>query len=61
MAIEDIVAYPEMWPVVKEPVRRRVVDVFPYSLLYVVLESYVLILAVAHQSRHPEYWVHRLD
>jgi toxin ParE1/3/4 len=61
LAVDSVVAGPEMWPIVKEPVRRCLVDVFPYSLLYVVLERYILILAVAHQSRHPDYWLHRLD
>ena len=61
LAVDRIVAGPEMWPFVREPVRRCLVDVFPYSVLYVVLGSYVLILAVAHQSRHPDYWLHRLD
>ena len=60
-AIDDIVTNPERWPFVNEPIRRRVVDVFPYSILYVVLERYILLLAVAHQSRHPEYWIDRLD
>ena len=59
-AIDDIVARPESWPFISEPVRRRVIDVFPYSILYVVLESHVLMLAVAHHSRHPDYWVDRL-
>ncbi len=60
-AIDDIVARPQTWPFISEPVRGSVIDVFPYSILYVFLESHVLILAVSHHSRRPDYWVDRLD
>jgi toxin ParE2 len=29
---------------------------FPYSVIYEVLESSLLILAIAHQHRKPYYW-----
>lgn len=40
-------------------VRRRLVRRFPYSILYSVEASGVLILAIAHQNRKPGYWTSR--
>jgi toxin ParE1/3/4 len=42
-------------------VRRRVLRRFPYSLFYVVNApaDQVVILAVAHHSRRPGYWIDR--
>jgi toxin ParE1/3/4 len=61
-AIDSIVLSPRGWPYCEEPARCRVVDdVFPYSIIYVDLEQYVLIYAVMHHSREPGYWMHRLD
>jgi len=40
-------------------VRRKLLKGFPYSLVYEVRESELLILAVAHTSRKPGYWRNR--
>ncbi len=36
--------------------RRYVMKRFPYSLAYEVHGDEIRVLAVAHQSRRPEYW-----
>lgn len=33
---------------------------FPYSLVYLPIESDILIIAVAHHKRRPAYWKSRL-
>jgi len=33
---------------------------FPYRLLYIVDDD-VVVFAVAHDRRHPDYWAHRLS
>lgn len=60
-AIKDICSLPEAWPFLLDEVRRRVVDVFPYSVIYVEETDYVLILAIMHDSRNPGYWLRRLS
>lgn len=60
-AIEQLTSRPGSWPVIEGDVRRFVVSIFPYSLLYSIIEDHVLILAVAHHSRHPEYWKDRIN
>ena len=32
---------------------------FPYTLVYQIKESLIVIVAVAHQSKEPGYWRHR--
>ncbi len=34
---------------------------FPYRLLFVVGPARVVVVAVAHLHRHPDYWKHRLS
>ncbi len=41
-------------------VRRVLTRVFPYAVLYAIEPNHVLIVAVAHYSREPGYWQHRL-
>ena len=42
-------------------VRRRILRRFPYSILYTVDRTEVLIVAIAHQSRRPGYWSRRVQ
>lgn len=36
--------------------RRRVLHRFPYSVFYEVHDNTVMVLAVAHHRRRPDYW-----
>ncbi len=63
--IEDAIALiceaPERWRVFAgREVRRVLTQVFPYGILYTIEPDHVLIIAVAHYSREPGYWQHRL-
>lgn len=51
-----IAAYPEGWSIVRGNVRKCLLHKFPYKLLYAVDENRILIIAVAHQHRKPDYW-----
>jgi plasmid stabilization system protein ParE len=59
-AIQEIVATPTRWRVLQEDVRRCLVRVFPYAILYTIEKNYILIIAVMHGKREPGYWRHRL-
>lgn len=41
-------------------VRRFGFSVFPYSLVVVVLDDVLTVLAIAHDKRRPGYWSKRL-
>lgn len=51
-----IAAYPEGWSIERGNVRKCLLHKFPYKLLYAVDENHILIIAVAHQHRKPDYW-----
>ena len=51
--------YPKAWSLERGEVRKCLLHRFPYKLLYSVEEDHVLIIAVAHQHRMPDYWVGR--
>lgn len=59
-ATRYIEEHPEIAPVIDLGVRAKVLVRFPYSLMYVVEDSELFIVAVAHQSKRPAYWVDRL-
>lgn len=40
--------------------RRLLVKGFPFALVYLVAEDAVMVYAVSHLSRAPDYWIHRL-
>ncbi|WP_157817629.1 type II toxin-antitoxin system RelE/ParE family toxin [Candidatus Thiodictyon syntrophicum] len=51
---------PLLAPEIRPGVRKRGVHTFPYALVYAIEDDGVLILAVAHGSRRPDYWGGRL-
>jgi plasmid stabilization system protein ParE len=55
-AIDDIRKFPEAWPPYDETYRHYPLKRFPYTLFYTDLGEYILLDAVAHQSRRPNYW-----
>ncbi len=54
-----IAEYPQAWSIERGEVRKCLLHTFPYKLLYSAEEDHILVLAVAHQHRKPDYWVDR--
>jgi hypothetical protein len=44
----------------KREIRRRLLEHFPYSVVYEVREEECVIVAIAHAHRRPTYWRSRL-
>lgn len=59
-AVVRIGKYPEMWSRERGEIRKCLLHKFPYKLLYSIEADHILILAVAHQHRKPDYWINRL-
>jgi len=55
-AIGDL---PEAWPLFDHGTRRYLLRRYPFSIIYRVEPSRILILAVAHGHRRPGYWKSR--
>jgi hypothetical protein len=50
---------PLMYPIDRDDIRKATLPRFPYTLRYAVLAEVILILAVAHHHRQPDYWLSR--
>jgi toxin ParE1/3/4 len=59
-AIERILQDPARYRRLDEDVRRCLTQVFPYAILYTIEDDFILIVAVAHCSKEPGYWKHRV-
>jgi plasmid stabilization system protein ParE len=59
-AADRIARFPEAWHPLGEGVRRCRLTRFPYGLIYAVENGEIVVLAVAHLHRRPDYWRERL-
>jgi hypothetical protein len=59
-AADRIAQLPQAWHPLGEGLRRCRLSRFPYGLIYAVENGDLLVLAVAHLHRRPEYWRDRL-
>ncbi len=64
-AVDDarirILRSPESWGTLRRDVRYYHLPRFPYAILFQVQAEHVLIVAVMHLSRRPEYWTYRTE
>jgi toxin ParE1/3/4 len=59
-AVEQVASAPLRWPRLKVNTRRYVFRRYPFSLVYRTYDdNLVRVLAVAHDSRRPNYWLSR--
>ena len=58
--IELLLDSPDLGAPVDSDIRHFVLRRFPFSVIYVVVGEVLYILAVAHGSRVPGYWLSRL-
>ncbi|MFP5461686.1 MAG: type II toxin-antitoxin system RelE/ParE family toxin [Gammaproteobacteria bacterium] len=62
--VEDATARAVAFPLAGSPIhpgaRRCLLRRFPFALIYQVEKDGIVVLALAHQSRQPEFWVDRL-
>ncbi|MFP2897235.1 type II toxin-antitoxin system RelE/ParE family toxin [Corallococcus sp. 4LFB] len=63
-AMDAIHAHPDRWPLWPglrhtPPIRRFLLPDHPFALPYLVRDEDVVVLAVAHLRRRPDYWLPR--
>jgi len=56
-----ITANPRTWRPIEADVRRYLVRRFPYGIYYTIERESVVIWAVKHLHRDPDYWQERRD
>jgi toxin ParE1/3/4 len=60
--IELLLDTPEIGTPISEKLRRHVIDdSFPFAVVYAVIGNLLFIVAVAHNSRRPNYWKKRFS
>jgi len=57
--ISIIKNYPESFTKYTKHSRKAVVNIFPYNIIYSIRNKSIIITAIAHQHRKPNYWVNR--
>jgi toxin ParE1/3/4 len=55
-AVTQIRKFPDSCVVLRGRNRAKLVDGFPYSIIYSFVDGHVRVLAVAHHRRRPFYW-----
>jgi hypothetical protein len=57
--LRRIEEYPKAWPLIEDDIRRYRLNRFPYGLVYMLHQTEIVILAVMHLHREPDYWKER--
>lgn len=55
-----ILEFPAAFPQIGAPFRKKLLDVFPYALIYRVDADEIVIIAVPNLKRRPRYWARRV-
>ena len=55
-AIDSVREHPELGSTVGYAFRRVLMRRFPFSIIYATEPAHIVVVAVAHQRRAPEYW-----
>jgi ParE toxin of type II toxin-antitoxin system, parDE len=58
-AIYRLADFPNLNPEISKRIRRAIVPVFPYGIMYIIQGEYIVVYAVAHLHRKPFYWKNR--
>ncbi|NOT61059.1 MAG: type II toxin-antitoxin system RelE/ParE family toxin [Acidobacteria bacterium] len=59
-ALDQIQQHPLAWAIYMNDFRRRLLRRFPYGIVYQVEANQIVIVAVMHLHRKPNYWRSRL-
>jgi plasmid stabilization system protein ParE len=62
-SIQRILKFPKAWSQLAPNIRRRRTDKFPYGIVYSLEDddATVVIVAVMHLRRRPDYWKDRIQ
>lgn len=59
-SVERICQFPDAWHPFSEQTRRCQLKRFPYGIIYSIEHGTILVIAVGHLHRSPEYWQNKL-
>ena len=54
--IDRIVENPDAWHPISKRTRRCLTHRFPFAVIYQKRDTWILVIAVMHLKRHPDFW-----
>lgn len=58
--VKRIATFPTAWTEIRPNIRRCIMHKFPYNVLYSIEKETILIIAISHHHRYPNYWDNRV-
>jgi len=58
-AIQRIIEYPLAWQSMTSETRRCLTNRFPFGVIYQIIEKQIVVIAVMHLHKKPDYWKKR--
>ena len=58
--LDKIERMPLRFRILRPPFRRCLVPKFPYSIIFTIEPDFILVVALAHNRRKPDYWNGRM-
>lgn len=59
-AVDEVIEFPLAAQVHRAGIRKKILRHFSYNLFYAIESDIIVIVAVAHQRKRPNYWKIRL-
>jgi hypothetical protein len=59
--IERIESFPQAWQKMTSKTRRCLINRFPFGVIYHIKDDTLIIVAVMHLSKQPNYWKERIE
>ncbi len=60
-SLRRMATYPESFIQINDGIRRCLVKRFPYGILYGIDAEKIIVVAIMHLHRKPDYWVTRIN
>ena len=55
-SLDRVCLWPSAWHSISKSTRRCQLKRFPYGVIYSQIENVILVIAIGHLHRKPEYW-----
>ena len=59
LTIQRILDFPKAWQILHKDIRRCLTNRFPFGVIYYQKDNQIIILAIMHLKRKPNYWKDR--
>ena len=59
-SILSVLEFPAAFPPINPVYRKKLLDVFPYALIYRIEADEIIVVAIANLKRSPRYWRRRI-